>query len=127
MFSGTLRCCNVNHYHVLKVPHNATLQVIRKAYKKKAMVMHPDIPGGCEEQFKRAQQAHEVLSCPAQRRRYDRALYYGEPSEPPAPLNGTHRSRQRYTAVRSRYYELHPLHAFTMTVGSAAVLWEVFF
>ena len=68
--SDTKRDC----YEVLEVPRDATDDQIKKAYRKKAMLYHPDRnPGNkeAEEKFKEATQAYEILSKPETRRQYD--------------------------------------------------------
>lgn len=53
---------------------DATLEDIRRAYRKLAKRHHPDLnPGnaGAEERFKAISAAHEVLSDPEKRRRFD--------------------------------------------------------
>ena len=62
------------YYKVLDVPKTATYDEIRKAYRKKAIKLHPD-KGGSEEAFQELQQAYEVLSDEDKRKIYDK---YGE-------------------------------------------------
>ena len=49
------------YYEILGVSKTATHDEIRKAYRKKAVKLHPD-KGGSEEAFQELQQAYEVLS-----------------------------------------------------------------
>ena len=60
-----------NYYDLLKVHRNATEEEIRKAYKKAALVHHPD-KGGEEEMFKKVTLAHTILSDAKQRTNYNR-------------------------------------------------------
>lgn len=60
----------MSHYEVLGVQQDASIDDIKKAYRKLAMKHHPD-RGGDAEKFKEIGQAYEVLSDPDRRARYD--------------------------------------------------------
>lgn len=64
-------------YELLGVARDADASVIKKAYRRKARVLHPDVSeeADAEEQFRRVTEAYEVLSNDQQRATYDR---YGE-------------------------------------------------
>lgn len=61
----------MNYYELLGVSPNASTEDIRRAYKLKAQVHHPDKEGGDEALFKQIQKAYEVLSDPERRQKYD--------------------------------------------------------
>ena len=63
-----------DYYAILGIPPDATLTVIKKAYRKLARQHHPDTNPGDQdaaERFKAINQAYEVLTDPARRRAYD--------------------------------------------------------
>jgi molecular chaperone DnaJ len=62
-----------DHYEVLGVPRDATLDQIKKAYRKLARQLHPDVNPGADasERFKDVTHAYDVLSDPEQRQQYD--------------------------------------------------------
>lgn len=69
-----------DYYEILGVSKSATLEEIKKSYRKLAMQYHPDRnPGNkeAEEKFKEASEAYEVLSHPDKRARYDRFGHQG--------------------------------------------------
>ncbi|WP_455668410.1 molecular chaperone DnaJ [Phocaeicola sp.] len=69
-----------DYYEVLEVEKTATIDVIKKAYRKKAIQYHPDKNPGdkeAEEKFKEAAEAYDVLSNPDKRARYDQFGHAG--------------------------------------------------
>jgi curved DNA-binding protein CbpA len=61
-------------YAVLGVPATATAHAVRKAYRRRALELHPDLNPGdstATERFKALGQAYATLSDPAQRAAYD--------------------------------------------------------
>ncbi|HEV8306361.1 MAG TPA: DnaJ C-terminal domain-containing protein [Methylomirabilota bacterium] len=63
-----------DYYKILGVDRTADEKAIKKAYRRLARKHHPDMNPGNKaagERFKEANEAYEVLSDPAKRRRYD--------------------------------------------------------
>ncbi len=68
----------IDYYKVLGVDKKATVKDIKAAYRKLARKYHPDLnPNDAEakRKFQEINEAHEVLSDPAKRKKYDQ---YGE-------------------------------------------------
>jgi len=64
-----------NLYEILGVSHTATESEIKKAYRHKAMELHPDKHKGdkqIEEKFKEINKAYEILGDPQKKAAYDR-------------------------------------------------------
>lgn len=68
----------IDYYSILGIPKNASADDIKKAYRKLARKLHPDLnPNDSEAQrkFQQLNEANEVLSDPQKRAQYDK---YGE-------------------------------------------------
>src|SRR5712672_68316 len=63
-----------DYYATLGVPRSASENDIKKAFRKLAHQYHPDVAKDkktAEAKFKEINEAHEVLSDPEKRKRYD--------------------------------------------------------
>ena len=64
-----------NYYKILGVPEDASEEQIKKAFRKGARKYHPDVNpdnSEAEENFKKLNEAYQVLSDPEKRQKYDR-------------------------------------------------------
>ena len=69
-----------DYYEVLGINKDASVEEIKKAYRKSAMKYHPDRNPGdkeAEEKFKECGEAYEVLSDETKRQRYDQYGFAG--------------------------------------------------
>jgi DnaJ family protein B protein 4 len=61
----------MSYYDVLEVDKNATDGDIKRSYRSKSMLYHPDKPNGNEEKFKEINSAYETLRDTNKRKQYD--------------------------------------------------------
>jgi curved DNA-binding protein len=90
----------IDYYKVLGVAKNASEQDIKKAYRKLARKYHPDVNQNnaeAERKFKQINEAHEVLSNPENRKKYDK---YGKDWEHAEAFEQA-RQQQRQSQERS--------------------------
>jgi molecular chaperone DnaJ len=68
-----------DYYEILGVGRNASSEDIKKAFRAKARVYHPDVSNeqDAEARFKEANEAYDVLSDPQKRAAYDRFGHAG--------------------------------------------------
>ena len=70
-----------DYYEVLGVDRSAAVEDVRRAYRQLTRKYHPDVnhhDTEAEEKFKEINEAHEVLSNPQRRARYDRFGHDGD-------------------------------------------------
>ncbi len=94
-------------YEILGVAKTATADDIRKAYRKLAKKLHPDLNPGdkrAEEQFKEVAAANDLLSDPDKRRRFDAGEIDASGAEK-APPNA--RYYRDYAGESGHPYEAH--------------------
>jgi len=60
-----------DYYNILGVPKDASKDQIKKAFREKAHVYHPDKKGGDEKKFKEINEAYQVLGNDEKRKQYD--------------------------------------------------------
>ncbi len=103
-----------DYYQILGVSRNASAESIRKAFRCKAKVLHPDINhGGSSSDFLKINEAYQVLSDEGKRRIYDQRLQNGNFSQRvyyrPGPVRNPY---QAYYEARRRQEEEEPVSKF---------------
>ena len=81
-----------DYYEVLGVARDASVEEIKKSFRKLARKYHPDVAKDkttAEDKFKELNEANEVLSDPEKRRKYDElGANWNHPERQPAPPQG---------------------------------------
>ncbi|WKA08341.1 hypothetical protein VitviT2T_026072 [Vitis vinifera] len=114
----------VDYYNILKVNRNASEDDLRRAYRRLAMIWHPDKnPSNkreAEAKFKQISEAYDVLSDPQKRQIYDlygeEALKSGQVPPPPASTRGG-----------PQHHNHHPNPSFRFNPRDADDIYEEFF
>lgn len=90
----------VDYYNILKVNRNASVEDLKRAYRRLAMIWHPDKNANKQEaeaKFKQISEAYDVLSDPQKRQIYD---LYGEEGlksgQYPPPPRSTRANNQNF-------------------------------
>jgi curved DNA-binding protein CbpA len=101
-----------NNYFILNVKRTATSPEIKAAYKRLAVIYHPDKHQGnlyFEEQFKLVNEAYQILSNPQKRAIYDLKLDYVAQQQRMQEQQRAYYTQQRRPAsVQERYYYNRP-------------------
>src|ERR1700712_4258832 len=66
-----------DYYETLGIGKTASPDEIKKAFRRKAVELHPDKQGGDEAKFKEVNEAYEVLKDTSKRQRYDQFGHAG--------------------------------------------------
>jgi curved DNA-binding protein len=85
----------IDYYKVLGLDENATPEDIKKAYRKLARKLHPDLnpnDKGAHKKFQQVNEANEVLSDPEKRKKYDQ---YGKDWQHAEQFEQARQSQQR--------------------------------
>lgn len=106
----------MDYYNILKVNRNASDEDLKKAYKRLAMIWHPDKnqarKGEAEAKFKQISEAYDVLSDPQKRQIYDlygeEALKSGHFPPPPQSSSSSSSSSSRAYQHFQHHQRQHP-------------------
>jgi len=77
-----------DYYEVLGLPKGASVEDVRKAYRKLARKYHPDLNPGdkvAEERFRSLQEAYDILGDEKKRKMYDQYGFYSDAPFPGGP------------------------------------------
>lgn len=89
---------SIDFYKILQIPRHATLPEIKNAYRKLALILHPDRnqskanSASTSVQFIQVREAYDTLSDPVKRREYDQNLGYSSHHSHPQH-SGQHHNR----------------------------------
>ncbi|PHN93746.1 molecular chaperone DnaJ [Maribacter sp. 6B07] len=94
----------IDYYKILELDKTATQAEIKKAYRKLARKLHPDLnpnDKSAQEKFQRVNEANEVLSDPEKRKKYDQ---YGKDWEHAEAFEEAKKSQRSSTSNTNRTY-----------------------
>jgi curved DNA-binding protein CbpA len=98
----------LNHYQILEIPEDASLEQIKVAFKKLALKYHPDKHMGdpmMEERFKEINTAYQTLSNPYSKHKYDMSLRFGSFDIPEQPAAAPQPRPRPYERPKTPVFE----------------------
>jgi len=122
-----------DYYNILGVPRDASQNDIKQAYRKKALLHHPDrnpdSKEDAERKFKEVAEAYEVLNDTENRRHYDR---FGTPIGAPPTAQSTPEFRSRgfpggFTSTHTSFSGNHPFDDMRYSSGPFGSAFPGFF
>lgn len=126
----------VDYYNILKVNRNAKDDDLKKAYKRLAMIWHPDKNPSyrrseAEAKFKQISEAYDVLSDPQKRQIYDlygeEALKSGQVPPPQPHFSASTSSARGHSHYYQRQQSQHPNPSFRFHPRDAEDIYEELF
>jgi curved DNA-binding protein CbpA len=108
---------DIDPYKVLSLPKNFTVEQLRSQYKKIALSVHPDKPGGSEYLFKMVTACYKKLAKQIDMRKMDKQYHqlktesaaYIERQQPTAPKKSNVGTKQFDAARFNQLFEKHRL------------------
>ncbi|XP_064086077.1 dnaJ homolog subfamily B member 4-like [Macrobrachium nipponense] len=90
----------MDYYKILGISQDASMEDIKRAYRKMALRYHPDKnkSSDAEERFKAISQAYEILSDVKKRECYDQHVK-GKMEDEEVPKEGNNKTRFTYTST----------------------------
>lgn len=116
-------------YSTLEVPHTATVDDIKKAYRRLAKRWHPDKNGGskvAEEMFKKIKAAHECLIDPIKRAAEDLKRKHREQAEAAKKAEAERQARARTYAPPPGHSGISPWLAAAALVALVFIIAALF-
>lgn len=86
----------MNLYKLFDLKKNATVEDIKSSFREKAKKLHPD-HGGDSEEFRKLQEAYQILIDPIKRKEYDMSGYMG--------IDPSILDNEAYSFIRSKINE----------------------
>jgi len=99
-----------NPYEILGVPSNASMDLIKSAFRRLAKETHPDINGGSQQmtaRFREIAEAYAILADPVQKKYWD-SFNLGGSNQQQTTENRSYYSNARATAIDIENY-IHSL------------------
>lgn len=99
-----------NYYKILGISETATTEQIKRAYREKAKLCHPDINPSAKahEVFTLINTAHATLTDVAKREMYDLKLNYNKFRYKTTTSTSTHRDTRAYNYTKSNHQQNTP-------------------
>lgn len=109
---------NKNHYELLEIPSTASIDQIKRAYRRLAKMHHPDIAPNETETFQRINNAYMTLIDSNERKKYDQTLKKGA-----VHISSSHSSQNNSRTNTNRYFERVTLINATKSIWAVNIIY----